>query len=286
MTDLNRYMAGHSAGYTKATVAAAPVLPHSTPPTPPATPPAAVSEAEQIAAELAARAAARVDSKPPDEPGEPAEPVVNHPQFLEPELGNGDNLGYSLDPNGEGMPESAAEPEQVDTVRTETPTTETGGASCQLAMDRKSLNQYGWRPFYCGWLKAWWFKAKPWSRLNVFIYLLVKANRYSRVEKEFGQIITIERGCVATSILAMSQRSGRDRKTIKRFLKELQDAGEIEVREMGQQGILIKMLKYGLYVFDDKKWDNGMDNDGATTGQRTRQRQVNPVRNDRTMEAQ
>jgi len=280
MTDLNSYVAGHAASFSKDTGAGT-VPPNSTTTPPPAIVPPSAPVVENVAAPVADSNEPTVKITTPDKP-------AVGPRFLEPEFGPSDNTGWTLDTSAEGVGESDTAPKQDGEAIVKHRQTESRPVtvSDDTAAEWNSLNRNGWFPFFRSWIDTLWFKETPWSRANVFLYLLKEANRHRRVEKQFGQVITIERGWVATSVLAMAERAGRDRKTIRRFFKELQAAGEIEVQEMGQQGVLIKVLKYELYMFPERKRDNGRDNAGTTKGQRHPQRRDNPVVNAGTTEAQ
>ena len=76
----------------------------------------------------------------------------------------------------------------------------------------------------------------------------------------------IERGCVATSIVALAERSGLDPKTVRRFIRDLERAGELKVEKCGANGIVVRVLRYEDYTYEPKPIAQKRASDRGTEG--------------------
>ena len=121
-------------------------------------------------------------------------------------------------------------------------------------------NRFGYVPCYRTFQGRWFWEEKPWDTAHLFMELLLRANRAERRVKIGFDLIEIGRGMLATSYSKLSEDTGRDRKTLRRWLKLLADDGEVEVQNKGQHGIVIIMLKYDAYALDER-------HDGPQAGQ-------------------
>lgn len=110
--------------------------------------------------------------------------------------------------------------------------------------------QYGYVPCYRTFQDEWFWKNTPWDIAHLFIDLLMKANRKPRKAKHAGKVHTINRGQLATSQLSLAEITGRDRKTVVRWLRQLQESGELTTKNLGQSGILVTICKYEGYALD------------------------------------
>lgn len=131
---------------------------------------------------------------------------------------------------------------------------------------KSELMRYGWVPFYRVWLDEAWFQLQPWSMANLFLWFLCNANRAGRQNAYKGRMLMIERGCVATSIVALAERSGLDPKTVRRFIRDLEQVGELKVEECGANGIVVRVLKYDDYTYEPKPIAQNRASDRGTAG--------------------
>lgn len=175
--------------------------------------------------------------------------------FMSPELefDDGDDVAGAVD--AVGVAEDVEDAEEADTDRTET------ADSGELS---DNPGKYGYMPCYRTFRERWFWTVTPWDIAHLFMDLLLRANRAARKAKVGGQIIEIGRGVLATSISKMSADTGRDRKTVRKWLSLLTKDGELEVVNKGQNGIVITMLRYDTYALDDK---NRGQRDGQHDGQ-------------------
>ena len=127
------------------------------------------------------------------------------------------------------------------------------------------MGKYGFFPCYRSFQDMWLWKEKPWDMAHLFIDLLLRANRFVRNAACRGEIIKVGRGMVATSFSQLALDTGRNRKTVTRWIGLLVEDGEISVQNKGQRGILITMLKYDSYARDKAKA-------GQSCGQKSTQR--------------
>jgi len=138
--------------------------------------------------------------------------------------------------------------------------------------DQPEHRRYGFFPFWRAWQGAWWWEGKPWDLAHVFLCLLLSANRKPRTTRYLHRVIQVDRGCVATSFEALAGRSGLSRKVITRMVRDLADAGEIEVLDKGQCGVLLKVVRYDAYALPPKERDgarrSGGTDDEPSDGQR------------------
>lgn len=101
-----------------------------------------------------------------------------------------------------------------------------------------------------GWIKVnrpemdeWmWDKGAQFDKFHAWIDTLLNVN-YKKKEIPFGSsVITIEPGCLLTSVLKWSKRWGWNRRTVTRFLALLKDSNKIEY-ESFKNGLMIKVLQ-------------------------------------------
>lgn len=115
---------------------------------------------------------------------------------------------------------------------------------------KAELMQYGYVPFYRTWLDAGWFAVQPWSVANLFLWFYAQANRRRRNVGFKNRMSWIDRGCVATSITALVERSGLNHKTVRRMIRDLEEAGELKLEKCGADGIVVRVLNYDRYAID------------------------------------
>ena len=106
------------------------------------------------------------------------------------------------------------------------------------------------------------WKARPFDELHAWIWIIGHAN-YQREKHEFrGQLVTIERGQLVTSIDALAYEWGWDRKKVMRYTNKLKKEQMIE-KSGTTYGTLITVVNY------DKWQGRGTDNgtaDGTPNG--------------------
>ncbi len=129
--------------------------------------------------------------------------------------------------------------------------------------DQPDYKKFGYILLWRGWEREWWW-TKPWAINQLFLHFLMNANRTPRTTRYLLRVIQIERGCLATSYKALAERSGLSRKIITRMVRNLADAGEIEVLDKGQCGILLKLTNYETYTSPLPKRDTERRGDGTT----------------------
>lgn len=160
------------------------------------------------------------------------------PHSVEPELGD-PSVTYEL----------------VDAVVTESTNASpaTPDASSE-DFEQAELDRFGYIPLYRHWIETcWWWEHKPWSMAQLFLYLQARANRAPRQAKHLLEIITIDRGCVATSFSKLAERAGLDRKTVTRYLGLLQKAGELKFLSRDKHGIMVRICHYERYARDKRQ---------------------------------
>ncbi len=108
----------------------------------------------------------------------------------------------------------------------------------------------GYFPCYRTFREQWFWKEKPWDQAHFFMELLLRANWKARQAKVGGDIIDIGRGMLPTSISKLAEDTGRDRKTIRNWIRLLAKGGEISVQNKGQHGIVITVCKYETYALN------------------------------------
>lgn len=111
-------------------------------------------------------------------------------------------------------------------------------------------NQYGFVPCYRTFRDAWFWQEKPWDVSHLFMDLLMRANRRKRIAKHAGKVQPVNRGQIVTSKMKLAEDTGRDTKTITRWLKNLDESGEIRTESLGKSGIRITVCKYESYALD------------------------------------
>jgi hypothetical protein len=111
-----------------------------------------------------------------------------------------------------------------------------------------NIRSHGFVPFYRKLRQAWWFEHKPWSYAHLFLWLLLDANFKAAMRPYEGNIISVPRGAVLTSVLSLSKKSGLSRQTVRRFIKKMTDSGEIRTPQSGPQGIVLQLVRYDEYT--------------------------------------
>lgn len=100
-----------------------------------------------------------------------------------------------------------------------------------------------------GWIKVcrsemneWmWADGTPFDKFHAWLDILLNVNYTTKQVPLKNDIITLEPGCLLTSIVKLSERWTWDRKTVGRFLRHLKKSGKIDFCRFGN-GILIKTL--------------------------------------------
>lgn len=155
-------------------------------------------------------------------------------------------------------------------LREDTPVNNAAAASKpqgEYDPDSKSeLMKYGYVPFYRAWTEASWFAVHPWSAANLFLWFYANANRVRRHVASKRRTFWLERGCVTTSIKALAERSGLDPKTVRRMIREFEDAGELKLEKCGVDGIVARLINYDRYALDSGGATQRRDQVGSAEG--------------------
>lgn len=125
--------------------------------------------------------------------------------------------------------------------------------------ESNEVMQWGFVPLYRKFKDESWWTERPWDRAHFFLDLFMRARR-TPCKSRSG---TIARGEVVSAYTSLALQSGRDVKTIRRWCKDFTNLGEIEVRSMGRNGIVIRLCKYESYALKDGRNGSG---DGAKRG--------------------
>ncbi len=139
-------------------------------------------------------------------------------------------------------------------------------------IEQDDIKAHGFVALHRKFQSQWWWEHKPWSYGHMFLWLLMTANHKGRRAEYGGEIIEIPRGAVATSMLAMSERSGLSRDTVKRFISKMEQSGELKLLRCTQHGIVVSVCHYDAYTAVPQRTrqrsgnsqDNTQDNGPAT----------------------
>lgn len=115
------------------------------------------------------------------------------------------------------------------------------------------FTRFGWVPFYRTWIEEWWFSDDNWSRANLFMWMLCRANRNARTSLYRGKTILINRGSLVTSYKKLAEQSKRDERTIKQWIADFESAGMVKLVSTGAHGIVASIVDYDRYALDSKK---------------------------------
>lgn len=104
-----------------------------------------------------------------------------------------------------------------------------------------------------GWIKLYrqiqdnmlWTESEPFDRRSAWIDLIMMANVQSKEIMYRGQIITIKRGQVYTSIRKLATRWRWSRDKVNRFIKTLIKAHMVEHDTRTTNATLLTIVKYG-----------------------------------------
>lgn len=104
-----------------------------------------------------------------------------------------------------------------------------------------------------GWIKLYrqiqdnmlWTESEPFDRRSAWIDLIMMANVQSKEIMYRGQIITIKRGQVYTSIRKLATRWRWSRDKVNRFIKTLIKAHMVEHNTRTTNATLLTIVKYG-----------------------------------------
>lgn len=103
-----------------------------------------------------------------------------------------------------------------------------------------------------------WNDGKKFGKTKAFLDLMFSANFKDIDISMNGEVFTIKRGSLLTSVLKLSKRWEWDRRGVSNFLRGLKNHGEIEYERFGN-GILLTISNYsevitdGADIFFDKK---------------------------------
>lgn len=94
--------------------------------------------------------------------------------------------------------------------------------------------------------EGWLWEEKPFSKGQAWIDLILLANYEDKKMPYKDKIITCKRGTVNLSVLYLANRWGWDRRTVNKFLKQLQDGGSIKYKP-SRYRTTIFIINYELY---------------------------------------
>jgi len=135
-----------------------------------------------------------------------------------------------------------------------------------------------------GWIKLHrkindsklWF-LEPFTKAQAWIDLLLNANHKDKVIEIHGNLITIKRGGIGWSEITMAKRWQWSRNKVRRFLKLLENDGQIEQQKLYKITSITKIINYCQYqdgTTDDTTERQQKDNKRYTN------KNVNNVKND------
>lgn len=111
----------------------------------------------------------------------------------------------------------------------------------------------------------WIWKEKPFSKGQAWIDLLLLAQYNDSEKKPYkDRVITYQRGKVYKSELYLAKRWGWNRKTVKKFLKQLENDGML-TGVWTTQGTTLTLVNYDFYQNPSLKYGQ---RDGQRSGQR------------------
>lgn len=129
-----------------------------------------------------------------------------------------------------------------------------------------------------GWIKLHRSIRKNWiwedaEKLKWWLDILLQANHQERKILIGNELILVERGSFYTSIIKLSERWKVNRKTVRKFLKLLEQDNMISIK-ISEKGTTIKVSNYNDFQgVSDKQRDNtvpnGMDNSVDNTEDNT-----------------
>ena len=94
--------------------------------------------------------------------------------------------------------------------------------------------------------ESWMWEERPFSKGQAWIDLILLANHTDRKIPYKDKLVTCKRGTVNLSVLYLANRWGWNKKTVDKFLKQLQDGGSIEYKP-SQYRTTIFIINYGTY---------------------------------------
>lgn len=165
-----------------------------------------------------------------NEPTEPTKPV---PGYVDP-------LADALEPELEGCDELEDTPDQAatnDAEEAEAP-----------AADLEDIRRHGFVPLHRAFFEEWWWTDERWSLAQLFLWMIASANYTSKTRKYRGTVVKIPVGSLVTSRSALAERTGMKRDTISHILKNLEKAGEIEITDTSNAGMIVRICHYARYT--------------------------------------
>lgn len=109
----------------------------------------------------------------------------------------------------------------------------------------------------------WIWKQKPFSKGQAWIDLILLANHKEEKKPYKDTVMNYERGKVYRSELQLAERWGWNRKTVRKFLRQLKNDGMID-GVWTTQGTTLTIVNYSFYQNPKAKGgqqrDNAMDN--------------------------
>ena len=94
--------------------------------------------------------------------------------------------------------------------------------------------------------EGWLWEEKPFSKGQAWIDLILLANYEDKKMPYKDKIITCKRGTVNLSVLYLANRWGWDRRTVNKFLKQLQDGGSIKYKPSRYRTTIL-IINYEFY---------------------------------------
>lgn len=92
----------------------------------------------------------------------------------------------------------------------------------------------------------WLWSHKPFTIGQAWIDLLMMANHEDKEIMINGHLVKVKRGSCVTSLRKLAEKWGRDKRTVSRYLKMLEDNGMI-VRMRPTEYTTLTIVNYGIY---------------------------------------
>jgi len=125
----------------------------------------------------------------------------------------------------------------------------------------------GYIKLYRAIYEHWIWKDKPFSRGQAWIDLLLMANHDDNKIVIGNEIVLVERGCLVTSEVKLSERWGWSRHKVRDFLNLLQNDSMI-TKKSDTKRTYINILNYSVWQDSPTAKEHQKDSAGTSKGQR------------------
>ena len=116
----------------------------------------------------------------------------------------------------------------------------------------------GWIKIHRKILDCQLFKNEPYSKMQAWIYLILKANHSDREIFINGEKVTIKRGQFHTSLYKLEKEWKWSKMKVRRFLSVI-EREQMVITSRSESGTTITIVNYGLYQYGDTTNDTTND---------------------------